>query len=233
MLVRMGSRSLPDDYDRDPTRFLTGRRVVVSYGLASEVHAAVAERLRTRRLLLVLDLGCGDGALARALGPGWQWVGLDRSLTMLRRAPQRVVRGDARRLPFRDATFASVAALWMLYHMPDPRVTIREAHRVLRPGGLFAASAVARDDSPEFGDLLDRRPSSFDAEEAAELVGNVFGNVDVTRWDAPLLILPNRAAVVDYLVSRMVERGRAEQQAPRFATPMRVSKRGCLVWAVR
>ncbi len=233
MLIRMDGPSLPDDYDRDPVRFLTGRRVVVSYGLAGDVHADVAERLRARRLLPVLDLGCGDGALARAVGPGWQWVGLDRSLTMLRRAPQPVVRGDARRLPFRDATFASVAALWMLYHMPDPQVTIREAHRVLRPGGLFAASAVARDDSPEFGDLLDRRPSSFDAEEAAELVGGVFGDVDVTRWDAPLLILPDRAAVVDYLVGRLVERGRAEREAPRFATPMRVSKRGCLVWAAR
>ena len=53
------------------------------------------------------------------------------------------------------------------------------------------------------------------------------------RWDAPLIVLPDRAAVADYLVGRMVERGRAEREAGRFATPMRVTKRGCLVWARR
>lgn len=152
---------------------------------------------------------------------------------MLRRAPRPAVRGDARQLPFRDAAVGSVAALWMLYHVPDPQVTIREARRVLRRGGLFAASAVARDDSPEFGDLLDRRPTSFDAEEAADVVRGVFGDAEVTRWDAPLLVLPDRAAVVDYLVGHLVERGRAERGAARFATPIRVTKRGCLVWAAR
>jgi SAM-dependent methyltransferase len=229
----MRGHRLPSDYDRDPTRFLTGRQVVDSYGLAGDVHVTVAGRLRASSLQPILDVGCGDGALARALGRDWQWIGLDSSPTMLRRAPRPIVRGDAERLPFRDATFAAVAALWMLYHLSEPLVTIREAHRVLWPSGLFVASAVARDDSPEFGDVLDRRTGTFDAEESVDLVATVFGAVDVTRWDGPFLVLPNRAAVVDYLVGRMVERDRAEREASRFVTPMHVTKRGCLVWAER
>jgi SAM-dependent methyltransferase len=233
MLVRMPGHSLPGDHDANPMRFLTARRIADSYGLAGDVHATVAERLRAAGLLPVLDVGCGDGALRRALGSETRWLGVDRSPTMLRRAPRPAVRGDACRLPFRDASFGSVAALWMLYHLPDPLEAVGEAHRVLRPGGLFAASTVARDDSPEFGDVLDRRPGSFDAEEAAELVGGVFGGADVTRWDASLLVLPDRAAVVDYLIGRTLERDRAERAAGAFATPMRVTKRGCLVWAMR
>ncbi len=43
MLVGMDGHSLSDDYDRDPMRFLTGRRVVVSYGPDGDLHATVAK----------------------------------------------------------------------------------------------------------------------------------------------------------------------------------------------
>ena len=42
-------------------------------------------------------------------------------------------------LPFGDEAFDVVAALWMLYHVPDVDRALAEIRRVLRPGGLFVA----------------------------------------------------------------------------------------------
>jgi ubiquinone/menaquinone biosynthesis C-methylase UbiE len=47
--------------------------------------------------------------------------------------------GDAMALPYADESFDAVAAMWMLYHVPDVDRAIAEVRRVLRPGGLFVA----------------------------------------------------------------------------------------------
>jgi SAM-dependent methyltransferase len=48
--------------------------------------------------------------------------------------------GDAASLPWPDASFDVVYSHGVLHHMPDTRQCVREAHRVLRPGGLLIAS---------------------------------------------------------------------------------------------
>ncbi|MFB6726836.1 class I SAM-dependent methyltransferase [Kribbella sp. NPDC056345] len=55
--------------------------------------------------------------------------------------------GDARRLPWANETFDAVLMAGPLYHLPeaaDRRVALREALRVLRPGGVLAAVAINR-----------------------------------------------------------------------------------------
>jgi hypothetical protein len=102
---------------------------------------------------------------------------------------------------------------------------------VLRPRGLVAVAAPSRDDSPELAHALPARTLTFDAELAPRLLADLFVEVDVERWDAPLVELPTRAAVRDYLIGKGVERQIAAAQARAVAVPLSVTKRGALVLA--
>ena len=224
----------PRDYDSDPGRYRLGVRLTRAYA-RSDLYAAVAARLRDAAAGLVLDVGCGEGVLRAALTdsdvPSVRLVGLDRSPTMLAAHPAPAVRGTAVCLPFGDGVFDAVVAINMLYHLPDPAVAIREARRVLRAGGLFLAVAISRHDSPELAGVWVRTATGFDAEEALAIVAEVFPDAAEQRWDAPLVILPDAAAVRDYLVARHVPPDAAAAKARLVPTPLTLTKRGALISA--
>jgi ubiquinone/menaquinone biosynthesis C-methylase UbiE len=88
-----------------------------------------------------LDVGCGTGQYFEAIrSTGRTPVGLDRSIDQLRIAGERdraVVQGDAAALPFADASFPTVVSLWASTDVDDWDQVMREAARVLQPGGRF------------------------------------------------------------------------------------------------
>lgn len=227
--------ALPCDYDRDPDRFRTGRAVALQYGPGGDVHDEVAARLVAEGVSTVLDVGAGDGALGRLLAnTGVRWVGLDLSTRLLADAPRPAVRADATLLPFPAATFDAVTALYMLYHLPEPALAIAEARRVLRPGGLIAAAAPSRYDSPEVARLMPPEPpSTFDAEIAPDLLSRYFGVVEVQAWDGPYITLPDAEALRRYLVGRMGDPALAAERAPTMTFPLAITKRGALVYGRR
>jgi SAM-dependent methyltransferase len=210
--------AVPYDYDDFPQRFL-------AWQPGEDVHESVAERVARERLLPVLDLGCGDGRLARAMRETSGWIGVDISTTLLAFAPRPVVYADGRHLPIRSNSIGAVAALWMLYHFVEPTLVIAEAHRVLRPGGVFVACTSARDDAPEL--LPPANPTSFDAEEAPSIVASVFGEVEVEPWDDQLVELRDGAELHRYLIQHLADPNLADG----VEVPLRLTKRGCLVWA--
>ncbi len=223
-------RALPPDYDRDPDRFWTARSVIRRHALAPDIHERVGARFAGEQLLPVLDVGCGEGELARHL-PDGSWVGVDSSVQMLLRAPEPQHLAEATALPCADASFASVALLYMLYHLPDPERALAEAHRVLRPEGLIAVAAPSRHDAPELAHALPRSPLTFDAELAPGLLAGLFTDIQIERWDAPLLELPTKVAVRGFLIGKGVDPAAADAAAGGVEVPLPVTKRGALAFA--
>jgi SAM-dependent methyltransferase len=112
---------------------------------------------------------------------------LDLSAALLRAHPPPVVQGDAARLPFVNSAFDVVTMLNVLYHSPNPSAALREARRVLCSDGHVLTSTISRDDSPEMAAYWRPPQTTFDADDAPAILGLVFAEVTVHRWDAPLL----------------------------------------------
>ena len=177
----------------------------------------------------ILDVGCGEGALRAALPVQLRsrTVGLDASWTMLGAHPRPVVQAHAAALPFPAGVFDAAVAVNVLDHLDEPAVAIAEAHRVLVAGGLLIAATASRHDAPELAEVWRPPPSSFDAEDAPDLMAAAFEEIQVERWDAPLVRLPDRDAVRDYLIARFVP----PEAAGRITTPATITKRGALIQA--
>ena len=109
---------------------------------------------------------------------------------------------DAQDLPFDDDSFDAVAALWMLYHVPDLHRGLAEIRRVLRPGGTFVA--VTNGDAPPGSAAAGRRRplkiTGFSSENGEAALREHFA--DVRRDDfATRAVFPDHAAAVAYLRS--------------------------------
>lgn len=104
----------------------------------------------------LLDIGCGPAAMTRdLLQRGFEVVGVDLSLEMLRHGMQRLAGhplrhrcrlepGDVERLRFADESFDAVLCMGVLEYLPAYGRAIGEIHRVLRPGGVAVISVPNR-----------------------------------------------------------------------------------------
>ena len=92
---------------------------------------------------LTLEVGCGEGRVARDLAQrGHTVVALDASPTLTAMAAAahpggRYVVGDAAALPFGDGCFDTVVAYNSLMDVADMPTSVQEASRVLEPGGCL------------------------------------------------------------------------------------------------
>ncbi len=228
-------RALPNDYDSDPGRFLSAER-----HSHDDVHPYVAARFAAAGARTVLDVGGGNGRLARLLpGLSMRCLLIDLSPAMLSLAPRPAVRADGARLPVAGASVDAVAALFTLYHYDDPLVPIREARRVLRPGGLFAACTANRDSDPELAQAVPGwgAASPFDGEDAEAIVASVFAapgdTVLAERWDGLQITLSSVPDAIACLRVHGLSEPAATAAAATLDLPLALTKRGCVVYATR
>lgn len=124
----------------DPERYARTAAFVPENGLE------VVEMLAPRPGDRILDLGCGDGVLTRALvEAGAEVVGVDASPEMVEAARARGLDArvmDGRRLDF-DAEFDAVFTNAALHWMRDLPAVIGGVRRALKPGGRFVGEMGA------------------------------------------------------------------------------------------
>ncbi len=94
----------------------------------------------------ILDLGCGTGGVLAHLGEFGPAYGIDPSSEATGFCHERglpVALGSGMDLPFADSTFGAVLALDVIEHVEDDVAMLREARRVLRPGGVAVLTVPA------------------------------------------------------------------------------------------
>lgn len=99
--------------------------------LANAARVAIAE-CGTNTQPLVIDIGCGEKPYADFFNSAW-YVGLNYGTVSA--SPDIV--GDAQQLPIKTGCADIVFSTQVIEHVPHPDKLVREAYRILKPGGVL------------------------------------------------------------------------------------------------
>lgn len=153
----------------------------------------------------VLEVGGGQGELAERMQSelGAHVTFVDQSERMVELARARGIAdahvGDVQQLPFDDATFDTVVAAWMLYHVPDVDRGLAEIARVLAPGGKLVAVTNSVRHIEElrglFGTLMPGFERVFNSENGEEILRRHFATVE--RHDREVVATVERRELLE------------------------------------
>ena len=170
----------------------------------------------------MLELGCGPGFFWQQNAdrlPAARIVASDFSGGMVREARANLgaqasklsfCQLDAGVLPFKDASFDSIVAMLMLYHVDDRPKAFAEIRRVLRGGGTLYASTMGRAHLRELREIAARvfGPTPriaaaferFGLETGYDQLRSAFSHVEVRRYESSMRVTEAQP-VLDYFLS--------------------------------
>ena len=157
-----------------------------------------------------IDIGCGEGSNTRRLAErGARMCAIDVAPTFIRHARASEIAqplgiayhvADAHALPFADGVFDFATAFMSLMDVPDPAVALREAYRVLRPGGFLQFSIIHPCFDPAYRKVLRDDDGAVRAIEIAGYFDDTDGVVD--RWWFATVPCDERARVPPFQTPR-------------------------------
>ncbi|MCA1900010.1 MAG: bifunctional 2-polyprenyl-6-hydroxyphenol methylase/3-demethylubiquinol 3-O-methyltransferase UbiG [Chloroflexi bacterium] len=139
----------------DENHFLHLLKTGINPARFAYFHNALTRQLgRQPQGLSVLDVGCGGGILSEEFAKiGCRVTGLDPSAPSLETARSHAAmqgltidyrQGSGEDMPFEAGQFDVVVCCDVLEHVNDLEKTIREAARVVKPGGIFCYDTINR-----------------------------------------------------------------------------------------
>jgi ArsR family transcriptional regulator len=155
------------------------------YGVSFQPEALVALLPGT---WTVADLGCGTGRTAAALAPHvHRVIAIDRSAPMLKAARRRtaslgnveVRQGSLEVLPVENASCDGAVLLLSLTYVANPAATLREAARILRPGGRLVVVDLLQHDREDFRREMGQERRGFGLDELEKIMAATPRLVDV------------------------------------------------------
>ena len=139
----------------------------------------VVKLIPKQKDLRILDIGCGDGVLLGLIGCGHLYgvdldkASLDYAATRIR---AKLVKADARNLPFKAGFFDWVIATEIIEHLPQPAIMLEEVCRVLKTGGRVILTTPVK----SAAGLTDRlHQLEFSTKELKELCAGFFRRVKI------------------------------------------------------
>jgi ubiquinone/menaquinone biosynthesis C-methylase UbiE len=200
--------NMPIDYQETSKDLKTRIGIHQKYG-GRDIDAWMLETLKPEANISILDVGCGSGKQCKAfysfLDGKVDITGVDVSRELLADAealnkslgnPFRIQEMDFNRsFPFPDDSFDLVTCCFAIYYADDIPFTIREMHRVLKPGGRLFTTGPMPENKQLFYEVIKQatgKPippmpgSSRYASEILETVKSNFASTDLEIFENPL-----------------------------------------------
>lgn len=193
-----------EGFDHDHEEGYCGEQINWLYGMRVYwLKQFYSSLIKSERFHSILDLGCGDGALAKRIleahGEQEALMGVDLAVNHLKRAKARLPKGafvlaDAEALPFTDHAFDLVICSELLEHLINPSKAVSEISRVSRRYALVTIPTPSSSWLARLLSLVDRERFSskarlrlpghlwfFSIKEVLELFSNATFSVNRLR----------------------------------------------------
>jgi SAM-dependent methyltransferase len=192
---------------------------------------AMLERLVPPADKDIVDVGCGGGALVRALSDrGARVIGVEISESQMADAVEqddgrgaRYLVGRAERLPIDDASVDIVVFMRSLHHVPvgDLGGALAEARRVVRPdGAVYVAEPLAEGDFFELTRVVDDETEVRAAAQAtlAQAADAGLERASTVDYDVPLILAGMPALRARVLAADPRRASRFDERSAELAT---------------